>query len=191
MLPLAVAAVAGLSVAVFQLVKGPNLQRVAAGLGWPVLYVQTAAKSAKRWHVPLEWVLATIIVESRGNPRAAGDADGRSVGLMQVNAVAHAQELAAAGLTRTSLFDPVTNIEWGTKYLAQFKAEVERNLGGRPPPIPIDQIIRLSYKGPATVYSVLRKGGNPGTLSWAHPAVENWQAALARVTALTRGSAVA
>ncbi len=83
--------------------------------------VKLAAKWAAARGLPLDWVLATILVESGGNPNTVGDyhidPKGASIGLMQINSVAHAAELAAAGLTRESLFNPDTNIEWGTKIL--------------------------------------------------------------------------
>jgi hypothetical protein len=186
MLPLALLAFAGVLTAAIKLTGGPDARKVAAGLGWPVAYVQSAIKWAKRRSVPLEWVLSTIIVESRGNPHAAGDADGRSAGLMQVNTAAHAAELAAARLSRESMFNPDTNIEWGTKYMAQFRAEILRALAGRTPPAPLDEILRLSYKGPAAVLSLLRAGRDPRTLSWAPDALANWRSAMAQVTALTK-----
>ncbi len=154
----------------------------------PLAYVQSAAKWASKRGLPLEWVLTTILVESSGNPRAAGDADGRSVGLMQVNAVAHATELKAAGLSRDSLFDPETNIEWGTKYLKSFYDQVQQALGGRPAPGDLGEILRLAYKGPAPVLSALRSGKNPlMTLSWAPDAIANWRHKLAIVRAATQG----
>jgi hypothetical protein len=186
-LSLGLIAVAGVLAAAVGLSSGPDLRKVAAGLGWPLPYVQSASKWAKRRGVPLEWVLATIIVESRGNPRAAGDSGGRSVGLMQVNTVAHAAEMASAGVSRDRMFNPDTNIEWGTKYLSEFKNDVLKNLGGRTPPIPLDWIVRLAYKGPATVYSALRRGESPANISWAPDALANWRAAMSKVQSLTRG----
>lgn len=185
MLSIAMIALTGLVVAAVGLTQGPNVQKVALGLGLPVSYVAAARKWSTWYRVPFEWVLATILVESGGKPNVRGDADGRSVGLMQVNVVAHAKELADAGLTPASMLDPAKNIEWGTKYLRQFKDAVEGELGGRTPPIPLSWIVRLYYKGPSTVTGVLRKGGNPGTISWAPEALQRWAAAMGRVTALT------
>jgi soluble lytic murein transglycosylase-like protein len=187
MLPLALLAIAGAVTAAIKLTGGPNLSRVAAGLSFPLQYVQLAAKWASKRGLPLEWVLATILVESSGNPRAAGDADGRSAGLMQVNTSAHAAEMAAKRVTREMMFDPAVNIEWGTKYMAEFRANILKALGGRRPPAPLDEILRLSYKGPATVYAALRAGRNPADISWAPAALVNWRRAMARVTALTKG----
>jgi len=177
-LPLALVGLAGIIAAAVGLTRGPNLTHVAAGLGWPLAYIQAAAKWAKTRGVPLDWVLATIQVESSGNPRAAGDADGRSRGLMQVNVVAHAAELKAAGVAPERLFDPITNIEWGTKYLREFRDAVTAASGTRPLPAPLDVLTRLAYKGPSAVYGALRRGQNPTALSWAGPAIANWQRAL-------------
>lgn len=189
MLPLALVALAGLVAAAFQLTKGPDLSRVAAGLRLPLLYVQTASKWSKRRGLPLEWVLATILVESGGNAQARGDSDARSVGLMQVNVVAHADELRAAGVSLAQMMTPETNIEWGTKYIAAFRDQVLAALGGHQPPAPIDVLLRLAYKGPAAVTSALRRGQNPvQTLSWAPEAVARWRDAMGRVSALTQGA---
>lgn len=182
MLPLGLIAIAGVVAAAVGLSTGPDLRKVAAGLGWPLPYVQSASKWAKRRGLPLEWVLATIIVESQGRPNVRGDSDGRSVGLMQVNTVAHAKDVSAA-----QMLDPETNIEWGTKYMLEFRDNVLKNLAGRAPPIPLDVIVRLAYKGPSTVYAVLRRGENPASISWAPEAISNWQRAMYKVQSLTRG----
>jgi hypothetical protein len=186
-LPLAILALAGVVVAAVKLTTGPDLARVAAGLGLPLAYVQLAAKNASKNGLPLEWVLATILVESSGNPRARGDADGRSVGLMQVNIAAHAKEMAAAGITAAQMLNPATNIEWGTRLLAGFKEGVLSALGGRAPPAPLDELTRLAYKGPTAVDGALAKGQNPMGLSWAPAAIANWRREMARVAALTKG----
>jgi Transglycosylase SLT domain len=190
LLPVAVVALAGIVVAAVGLTQ-VDAQRVATGLGLPVSYVQSARKWATLYRVPFEWVLATILVESGGKPNVRGDADGRSLGLMQVNVVAHAKEMAAAGVTATQMLNPDTNIQWGTKYLREFKDQVEQALGGRTVPIPESWVVRLAYKGPTTVLSALQKGQNPADISWAHDALRRWAAAMERVGALTgKGAAV-
>lgn len=189
LLPLALVGLAGLVVAAMKL-SGPSAKNIAAGLRMPVSTIESAVKWSTRRGVPLEWTLTTILVESSGNPHAAGDAGGRSVGLMQVNSVAHAAELRAAGVTREKLFDPDTNIEWGTKYLSEFRAQVLNALGSRQAPAPLDEIVRLAYKGPATVTNALRRGENPLSLSWAPDALANWRRRMAEVrSAEARGAA--
>jgi soluble lytic murein transglycosylase-like protein len=178
-IPIGLLAMAGLIFAAYKLTGGgQDLTRVAAGTGLPLQYVQLAAKEARANGVPLEWVLATIIVESKGNPNAQGDADKRSVGLMQVNVVAHAKDV-----TRAQMLDPAQNIAWGTRYLAQFKQDVLAAIGGRTPPAALDELTRLAYKGPTTVKNTLRAGGNPLKLSWARAAINNWRQAMATVRA--------
>lgn len=182
---------AGIVAAAVKLTGGANLRYVAAGLGLPLAYVQLADKWAKRRGLPLDWVLTTILVESGGKPNVAGDADGRSAGLMQVNTTANAKDMAAAGVSRVQMFNPATNIEWGTRYLREFRDKVLEALGGRKPPIPLDYIVRLAYKGPTTVYGVLRRGGDPRTISWAPDALRNWQAKMVLVRgAEARGKAL-
>jgi Transglycosylase SLT domain len=190
-LPLALLALAGVVAAAVKITGGANLRYVAAGLGLPFAYVQLADKWGKRRGLPLDWVLTTILVESGGKPNVTGDADGRSAGLMQVNTVAHAAEMAQAGVTRAQMFQPATNIEWGTKYLRQFRDEVLVALGGRTPPIPLDYVVRLAYKGPETVKGMLRRGENPATLSWAPEAMHRWHDKMALVrSAEARGRAL-
>ena len=109
MIPLGLLAMAGLIFAAYKLTGGgPDLTRVAAGTGLPLQYVQLASKDARANGVPLEWVLATILVESTGKPNARGDADGRSVGLMQVNVVANAKDVTLA-----QMLDPATEHRLG------------------------------------------------------------------------------
>ncbi|OHD23640.1 MAG: hypothetical protein A2Y38_01425 [Spirochaetes bacterium GWB1_59_5] len=181
MLPLALIAAAGAVFAAFKLTTGYDTARIAAALGLPRAYVQHAVKWSGRYGIPLDWILTTILVESNGNPRAAGDADGRSRGLMQVNVIAHARELTAAGLSAEHMYDPAKNIEWGTKYLREFRDNVLRALGGRPLPAALDEITRLAYKGPSTVLAALRRGENPLGISWAPPAIARWRNAMVRV----------
>lgn len=173
---LAVVGLAGIVVAIVGLTRGPNLRYVAAGLGLPLPYVESASKWSKARGIPLDWVLATILVESGGNPSASGDSDGRSVGLMQINSVAHAKEV-----TREQLLNPDTNIAWGTKFLREFRDGVTAAAGSRPLPAPLDVLTRLAYKGPAYVYNALKRGEDPTKLAWAPAAIANWQKARTRV----------
>jgi len=186
-LPLLLLGLTGVVAAAIGLSHGPNLRHVATGLRLPLAYVQSAAKWAKRRGVPLDWVLTTILVESGGNPHAIGD-DGRSIGLMQINVTAQATEMRAKGVTREQMFEPDTNIEWGTKYLVKFRDEV-RAAAVHGLPAALDELTRLAYKGPTPVKSVLRRGGNPLTeLSWAQEAISRWRQAMARVRAAARAA---
>lgn len=141
-----------------------------------------AIASAKKWArkrgLPLNWVLATILVESGGKPTVTGDAGGRSVGLMQVNTVAHATDMAKEGVTRASMFNPDVNIEWGTRLMREYRDKILEALGGRTPPAPLDIITRLAYKGPKTVFGVLKRGENPINIPWAPEAIVRWRRAL-------------
>lgn len=144
--------------------------------------------SAKRWArargLPTAWVLATILVESEGKVGAVGDEGGRSVGLMQVNTSAHADEMRAAGVTRSALFGIDKNIEWGTKVMKDIYDEVRAAIAQRPTPAPIDIVTRLAYKGPKTVIGAIKRGQNPVTLPWAPPAVVRWRRALTGTSAV-------
>lgn len=145
--------------------------------------------SAKRWAhrrgLPVPWVLATILVESEGKVGAVGDADGRSVGLMQVNTVAHAREMQAAGVTRTAMFGIDKNIEWGTKVLKEVYDDVKAALASSPVAVPVDVATRLAYKsGSKPIVDVIQQGRNPVTLPWAPPAVVRWRRALTGTSAV-------
>ncbi len=71
-------------------------------------YDDTIIAAANRYGVPVGMIKGLIKVESNWNPNADS---GYSVGLMQVTP-------STAGLTRSQLLDPVTNIYAGTKHLA-------------------------------------------------------------------------
>lgn len=91
----------------------------------PSCVVALARKWAKKRGIPVEWVIATIMVESNGDMCATGD-NGVSIGLMQVNTRAHAQRLAAAGLLSSELYDPNNNIAWGTLILREAVEKARR-----------------------------------------------------------------
>lgn len=127
---------------------------------------------AKRWatarNLPLTWVLATIYIESRGDPNAHRVSDREdSYGLMQVNARAHGARLAAAGVSPSDLFNPNVNIEWGTLILREAFQKATR-VGGSP----IDVATRLVYN----------TGGVPAVAPLEKVAA--WSEALARTRAL-------
>lgn len=171
----------------------PNFVTISKALGIPVKGVEAAWTFSRKRGLPFAWVLATILVESGGHAGERGDAGGESVGLMQVNTNAHAKEIAAAGLTPEALLDPTTNVDWGTRVYADIYGKVKAAMaspGGRQVKTGIDVSTRLAYKNPSVVTNAIRRGEEPSAISWAHPAIENWRAASARVAAATGGGPV-
>lgn len=142
----------------------------------PVRLSSAIVSLAKKWAaargLPATWVLATIIVESGGDPYAVGDG-GVSRGLMQINTRAHADRLARAGVSPQALFDPNVNLEWGTLLLRE--AHDRARAAGASP---LDAATRLVYRGyaPATIAS---RGVGVDASS-----VAAWSEALARSSAL-------
>lgn len=147
-------------------------------------YVTLARKYAKLRSLPVDWVLTTIIVESGGHANESGDTGGISKGLMQVNSVAHADLLKKLGLTPESLFNPEINIAIGTWLMRQFLNEILAALKTHPSKAPVDEILRLYYKGPKYVMAALQAGRDPRTLPWAPPSIANWQKVKAATQAL-------
>jgi hypothetical protein len=123
------------------------------------LTMAQAQTLARKWGrirgIPASWILATIFVESgrdackRGdfNVRGVNYPRGASVGLMQVNTVAHPDVMEKLGLSREDLFDPDKAVELGSYILAQEYQQILAWLGGRRPPVPIGVIVQLAYKG--------------------------------------------
>ncbi len=72
-------------------------------------------KWSVRYDVPVEVILTTICVESKGNPRAKG---GKNIGLMQLLLPTARSVLKDPELTEQSLYDPNTNIQAGVAYIA-------------------------------------------------------------------------
>lgn len=167
----------------------PNYSKIAALLGkpWTPAIVQSAWKWSRKRGVPFTWVLATIIVESGANPHAAGDAGGESKGLMQVNTspTAWGPKLRAAGVAPEALYGVDKGIEWGTLAMKTIYAELLKAIGSRRLQTPLDEALRLAYKGPSTVESAIRAGREPTTISWAQEALSRWRAATQRVVAAT------
>lgn len=175
-------ALGGAAVALAHLVH-PNYAKIAAMLNMPVDAVASAWKWSKKRGLPFPWVLATIMVESGGKPSSVGDAGGRSKGLMQVNTVAHAGELARAGLRPDDMHKIDTGVEWGTKVMQDIYDDVKKALVGHHVQTPVDVTLRLAYKGPATVTSAIAHGKEPKDIPWAPEAIVRWRAALTKVKA--------
>jgi hypothetical protein len=158
------------------------LSSVRAGRALPVVpgirpeFVALAAKWAAAYQLPLQWVLATILSESGGNPNTVGDyhvdPQGASIGLMQVNVVAHRDELARAGLTRADMFNPDINIQWGTMILAKC-VNSARNRGGGD----VGLLARLCYTG------AVRSGTDTASCASCPTTATRWNENLRRTTA--------
>ena len=72
-------------------------------------------KWSAHYEVPIELIVTTVSVESRGNPKAKG---GKNVGLMQLLVPTARGALGDPSITEQSLYDPETNIRAGTAYIA-------------------------------------------------------------------------
>lgn len=163
-------------------IRHPNYAKIGTQLKMPPKAVESAWKWSRKRNLPFAWVLATIIVESGGKTTVRGDSGGRSVGLMQVNTVAHARDIAAAGKRPEDLFDIETNVDWGTRVMRDIYDDVKAALAGRNVRTPEDVVLRLAYKGPATVVKTIKSGGEPALISWAPDATARWRRALTEVS---------
>lgn len=127
------------------------------------LIVASATKWAKAKNIPVAEVLATIQVESNGNPRAWAKNDKEdSRGLMQVNVNAWASTLKRFGMTVEDLWDIDKNIQVGVEIYANYRQKVVDAIvkSGKAQPEPIDVITRQYYRGPATVLKAIATGKN-------------------------------
>lgn len=79
------------------------------------MFQEFIEKYSAMFGVPQEWVYGVIQAESSGNPNAFNPNDP-SYGLMGLTLPA-ARDMGYTG-TSQGLFDPETNIKFGTKYLA-------------------------------------------------------------------------
>jgi hypothetical protein len=163
--------------------------------------VALAQKWAAARGLPLTWVLATIIAESAGNPRTIGDyhiiPEGASIGLMQVNTVSEAPWLNRAHVTRQMLFNPDTNIEWGTAVLLRKYKQVLDTLAKSrnrkvataiaQNPALLGELVRLLYTGVDVVRHIYR-GTLPDPKKTA-VTVGNWRRNLVAVAPLVPSAA--
>ena len=155
-----------------------NLKRLAATCPAALQYLPLADKWASVYGIPAEWILATIVVESCGNAQASGD-QGRSYGLMQVNATAHASRLARHKLTASDLYDPNANIMIGTEILRELVDAIRAVTPD--PPLRLDLLVRQAYRGPAATLAALRARKSPVVYA---DTVAAWERTLARGRAL-------
>jgi hypothetical protein len=165
-----------------------------AGNKAPII-VASAIKWAATRGIPVQEVLATIQVESTGNPCAwANKANEDSRGLMQINVRAWGSMIAQRGLTLsdTCAQDDLrsnidANIELGTYIYAKYRKEVQNLIAksGVPQAAPIDVLTRLYYKGPAYVKKKILAGVDASSpYKDAERAVANWKLAMSKASAV-------
>lgn len=171
---------------------GPGyLPSVVIPKGFTPEIIASATKWAAARGVPAREILATILVESSGNPRAwnhANPAKEDSRGLMQVNVNAWGASLAQYGLTIADLWDIDKNIQVGSAIYASYRAKVQTLIAqsGVPQSAPLDVLTRLYYKGPAYVQKKILAGEDA-----SHPyknsdaAVANWKVAMTKANQVT------
>ena len=165
---------------------GNTLKKAAASFPSEVL------ASAKKWAnsrgVPLAEILATILLESGGNPSAhlLNDKED-SRGLMQVNVRAHGDMLKARGYSPEDLYKVDVGIEIGSLIYAQARARIGELVKACPAPQTHDlaTLTRLYYAGPKYVIAMLQKAKT--LADTAHPFknsetyVDHWHNAMVAV----------
>jgi hypothetical protein len=155
--------------------------------------INSARKWANARGIPLQEVLATILVESVGNPKAwANKANEDSRGLMQVNIRAWSNLLTQNGMTVNDLWDIDKNIQIGTYIYANYRQKVQNLISQSgcaiAQSVPIATLTRLYYKGPTYVEKMIKACGP--ALQALHPykdaerAVANWDSAMTKVSAV-------
>jgi soluble lytic murein transglycosylase-like protein len=138
-----------------------TLKNAAANFSGEI--VASARKWATARKVPLLEILATILLESRGNPKAhALTAKEDSRGSMQVNIRAHGDLLKARGYTPDDLYRVDVGIEIGSLIYAQARARVAALAKAckAPQTHDLSTLTRLYYAGPKYVIKMLQKAKN-------------------------------
>lgn len=138
---------------------GKTLRDAAKKLSAEV--VASARKWAKERALPLADVLTTILLESRGNPKAlAKNAKEESRGLMQVNIRAHADTIKKLGYTPDDLYTIDGGIAVGTYLLASKRKAVQALLAKtkRKQEYDLGTLTRLYYVGPKYAEAWIMKG---------------------------------
>lgn len=142
-----------------KMTKGNDLVSAASRFSPEVL--ASAKKWAAKRGVPLNEILATILLESRGNPKAhlLNDKED-SRGLMQVNIRAHGATLKKLGYTPDDLYKVDVGIEVGSLLYAQARAKVADLVKKCKAPSQahdLGTLTRLYYAGPKYVIAMLQK----------------------------------
>ena len=160
-----------------------STQGLTHRMGLPLWIAPIAERWAVYYSVPVAWVLATIKIESGGNPNLTGDGE-RSIGLMQVNSVAHADRLRRHGMNRESLFDPNNGVQIGTEILRESLDKIQQALLRYSTLAPLHNLVTLEYQG-QRVRTALARGEDPRTMSLrAIRRITRWNNALAQGQAL-------
>jgi soluble lytic murein transglycosylase-like protein len=121
--------------------------------------MDAAKKWAQKRELSLSDVLATILLESRGNPKAhAKTAKEDSRGAMQVNVNAWGSLLSSLKYKPDDLFDADKGIEVGTYILRKYRDAVKGLVGGSKvgQVHSLDTLTRLYYAGPTYVSNMIR-----------------------------------
>lgn len=154
--------------------------------------VESAKKWAKTRNVPAIDILTTILLESRGNPKAhAFTSKEDSRGLMQVNVRAHADLLKSLGYTPEDLYKVDVGVEVGSYLLAQYRKRVMEIVKAvnRPQEYTLDILTRLYYAGPKYTETYIRTGKPFKNMDTY---IEHWkQARQAVAAAMAEGGAYA
>ena len=149
--------------------------------------------SARKWAqvrgVPMQEILATILVESSGKPHAwANLSTEDSRGLMQVNVNTWGKILPTKyGISVADLWDIDKNIMVGSDIYASYRKKVQDLIAksGCPQVAPIDVLTRLYYKGPAYVQKkILACQDASSPYKNADKAIANWKLAMSKVSAV-------
>jgi len=160
--------------------------------------VASATKWAKIRGIPLAEVLATILLESRGNPKAhALTAKEDSRGAMQVNIRAWHPVIVELGYTDDDLYRLDVGIEVGTYILKSYRDKVLALVKKSPVAQVHDlaTLTRLYYAGPKYVDNMLRKAKTKEET--AHPFknaevyIDHWRDAMLAVAEVYGAAAYA
>jgi soluble lytic murein transglycosylase-like protein len=137
----------------------------------------SAEKWAKARGLPLLDVLTTIVLESRGDPKAHALTEKEdSRGAMQVNIRAHPDAIKKLGYTPDDLYKLDVGIEVGTYVLAAKRKAVMALLKKttRPQEYDLATLVRLYYAGPKYAAAWITKGQHFKNLEVY---VDHWQTA--------------
>lgn len=105
-------------------------------------------------------ILAHIAVESAGKELALGD-QGQAFGLMQINVAYHPEY---AVLPESQKFDPLTNVEYGSRLLASLLDSYSDQLGD--PMLAIRAGVSAYNAGAGGVNRALRAGRDPASATY-------------------------